>query len=63
MPTSVGEVWSEPVSVQDIWSGLMSVEDVYAPTKVPGEMSPCDYVGGAVGLRSEHSIGRYVWYP
>ena len=27
MPTSVGEVWSEPVLVQDIWSGLASVED------------------------------------
>ena len=45
-PTSVVEAWSGPVSVQGIWSVSTSVEDVDAPTKVPGGIRPCDYVGG-----------------
>ena len=46
------------VSVQDIWLGSTSVEDVDALTKVLGGLSPCDYIGGAVGLHSKRSIGR-----
>ena len=55
-PTPVGEVWLEPVLIQDICSVLTSVEDVDAPTEVPVGLSPCDYVGGSVGRRSERSI-------
>ena len=50
------------VLVQDIWLGSTSVEVVNAPRKVPGRLSPCDYVWEPVGWRSERSIGRYVWY-
>ena len=56
IPGPIDDTWSEAeicwgslvgqVSVQDIWSGSASVKDVDAPTKVPGGLQPCGFVGG-----------------